>query len=152
MSQKEISIRRFIESDASHASSLIRYCWESMHLGDYEAEGIASQLESTTPEKLFALMESTKLYVAERNGEIIAFGGFDKERVRLLFIHPEFQRNGIGTLLLNKIISDARNDGLTRLDCNSTIYAVPFYLKNGFTPGEIVDFGSIYFRVMTVEL
>ena len=152
MSNNTIEIRNFRESDAAHVSTLIRRCWEELVLGDYDPKGIQIQIEETRPEKLIELNDTVKFFVAER-GEIIAgFGGYDNELVRLMFVSPEFQRKGIGSLILKCILADANRQGIKKLECNSTIYAVPFYLKHGFIEKGEVDFKNIYFKRMLIKL
>ncbi len=147
-----ITIRQFKHSDASASSALIRSCWETMRLGDYAVEGIALQIEGTTPEKLVELSGSTKFYVAAEDGAIVGFGGYNKEKIRLFFVKPGFQRRGIGSRILDKVLSDARNEGIQRLECYSTIYAEPFYLRHGFVKEGVVDFTTIHFYRMSVSL
>lgn len=146
------TVREFKGSDAEAASALIRRCWTTMRLGNYDERGIHTQIEGTTPDKLKELASSTRFYVAEHNGELVGFGGFDKERARLLFVQPESQRKGIGSSVLRRTLADARRQGIARLMCNSTTFAEPFYRKHGFVKKGMLDFGTIHFVQMAIEL
>jgi GNAT superfamily N-acetyltransferase len=145
-------IRQFKHSDAAASSALIRSCWETMRLGDYDVEGIALQIAGTTPGKLVELSGSTKFYVAEEKKAIVGFGGYNKEKIRLVFVKPGLQRRGIGSLILDRVLSDARNEGIQRLECYSTTDAEPFYMRHGFIKEGIVDFTTIHFCRMSVSL
>jgi N-acetylglutamate synthase-like GNAT family acetyltransferase len=152
MNRNEIKIRRFRESDAMGVSKLIHRCWEEMDLGDYDQKGIRLQIESTEPEKLVELSKNITFFVAEHENNVAGFGGHDQELVRLLFVTPEYQRKGIGSSLLEMILNHAREKGIKKLECNSTIYAVPFYAKNGFLEKGAVDFKIIHFSRMSIEI
>lgn len=63
------------------------------------------------------------------------------EKLDLLFVHPGFQRKGVGRALLDAALEVCRSSGKTTLiTLNSSHNALPFYLKYGFVPnGEPRD-------------
>lgn len=50
----------------------------------------------------------------------------------MLFIHPEFQRRGLGKLLLQDAIQKIRESKFTTIRLESDPYAEPFYRSQGF--------------------
>ena len=56
-------------------------------------------------------------------------------RIELLYVDPEYQRQGIATNLLKHALIDSRelDDSLRRVTVNATPYSRGFFLKMGFT-------------------
>lgn len=52
--------------------------------------------------------------------------------VRLVAILPEYQRQGLGRILMNKVESLSAKHGLSRLEVHAAPDAVPFYEKLGW--------------------
>ena len=72
--------------------------------------------------------------VAEGDGEILGFGFVDRYRaeVEAIFVGPEFSRRGIGSELLARLETIARQAGLQRLTLSSSLNAVRFYQAAGY--------------------
>jgi GNAT superfamily N-acetyltransferase len=99
-------------------------------------------------------------YLIEEEGRLVACGGWsrrrtpfggdrsprkddsfldparDAARVRAFFVHPDFARRGLGTLLLNTCEDAARAAGFTRAELTSTLTGVALYEVRGFAAGE----------------
>jgi N-acetylglutamate synthase-like GNAT family acetyltransferase len=147
-----VEIRRFAEDDAVPASRIIHTCFTTMNLGDYTPEGIISQLQDLSPEKLVENSKTMKLFVAVADGVVVGIGGYNAEKIRTVFVTPPFHRKGIGSLIVSRVLSDARQNGIKQLECWSTPFAEPFYSKLGFKKAEILDWGTIRFVRMTINL
>ena len=53
-------------------------------------------------------------------------------RIRAFFIHPEWARQGIGTLILRTCESEASRQGFSLLELASTLPGEPLYLAHGY--------------------
>lgn len=74
-------------------------------------------------------LPSVKLYVIETSGEIKGFIGLLEDTVEMLFIEPDCQNSGYGSLLINFAIEK----GMTKVDVNEqNPKALTFYQKRGF--------------------
>lgn len=78
-------------------------------------------------------------YVVTKNKKIIGCGGIDKKYndkkygiIFCVFIDPEYQRQGIGKKLLQKLESDSILENCNKILVPSSIPAVPFYRKCGY--------------------
>jgi len=60
----------------------------------------------------------------------------DAAKIRAFFIHPEWARRGIGTLILDACETAAKAAGFTRLEMGATLTGVPFYRARGYTDLE----------------
>lgn len=147
-----IQIRRFEDDDAHPANRIIRTCFTTMNLGDFTSAGVASQLGENSPERLIENARTTAMFVATADNRLVGLGGHDAERVRTLFVDPSFQRTGIGSLILSKVLAHARQEGIGRLECWSTPFAEPFYKREGFKNVGLVDNGEVRFVRMMIDL
>jgi GNAT superfamily N-acetyltransferase len=60
----------------------------------------------------------------------------DAAKVRAIFVHPEFARQGLGTLILARVEAEARAAGFSRYEMGSTLTGVPLYRLKGYVEVE----------------
>jgi GNAT superfamily N-acetyltransferase len=60
----------------------------------------------------------------------------DAAKVRAIFVHPDFARQGLGTLILATVESAARKAGFRRFEMGSTLTGVPLYRVKGYVEIE----------------
>lgn len=60
----------------------------------------------------------------------------DAAKVRAIFVHPDFARQGLGTLLLAHVEAAARAAGFRRYEMGSTLTGVPLYRLKGYVEVE----------------
>jgi GNAT superfamily N-acetyltransferase len=58
----------------------------------------------------------------------------DAAKIRAFFVHPDWARRGIGTLILEACENAARKAGFTRLEMGATLSGVAFYRAKGYAP------------------
>src|SRR5260370_29747038 len=56
----------------------------------------------------------------------------DAAKIRAFFVHPDWARRGIGTMILEACESAAGSAGFTQLEMGATLTGVPFYLPRGY--------------------
>jgi GNAT superfamily N-acetyltransferase len=57
-------------------------------------------------------------------------------KVRAIFVHPQFARRGLGTLILARVEAEARAAGFHRYEMGSTLTGVPLYRLKGYAEVE----------------
>jgi GNAT superfamily N-acetyltransferase len=62
----------------------------------------------------------------------------DAAKVRAIFVHPEFSRRGLGSLILATVEEAARAAGFRRFEMGSTLTGVPLYRLKGYVEMERV--------------
>ena len=72
-------------------------------------------------------------------GAVVGFGKRRGESISALYVDPRHHGQGIGAMLLQRLVEDARAEGLTELTTHSTTNAVTFYERHGFVRLELVD-------------
>jgi GNAT superfamily N-acetyltransferase len=60
----------------------------------------------------------------------------DAAKVRAIFVHPEFARRGLGSLILATVENAARAAGFFRFEMGSTLTGVPLYQLKGYIEVE----------------
>ncbi|HEU5267375.1 MAG TPA: GNAT family N-acetyltransferase [Jatrophihabitans sp.] len=77
-----------------------------------------------------------------RDGRVIGFSGARPRGSTLvlddLFVEPDWMGRGVGRLLVDDVVTRATADGITRIEVEANVHAVPFYLCVGFeSDGEV---------------
>ena len=145
MRVNKVSIRVASTADADAVSDLFARCYPVLMAGAYSTETLAAALPLMTNANP-ALLSSGTYYVAERDdGTVVGCGGFTADQpgtgqrkaatghVRHFATDPRCLRQGIGRGIIERAMMDARDAGMRRLDCFSSLNAVPFYSALGFT-------------------
>lgn len=66
--------------------------------------------------------------VVEENDEIIGFGDMDADGyLDRLYVHSEYQRQGVATQIVNELEKHARTNGVSTFTTYASITAVPFF-------------------------
>jgi GNAT superfamily N-acetyltransferase len=60
----------------------------------------------------------------------------DAAKVRAIFVHPEFARRGLGSLILAQVEAAAMAAGFRRFEMGSTLTGVPLYRLKGYREVE----------------
>jgi|GraSoiStandDraft_59_1057299.scaffolds.fasta_scaffold25185_3 GNAT superfamily N-acetyltransferase len=63
----------------------------------------------------------------------------DAAKIRAFFIHPDWSRQGIGTLLLDACESAARAAGFTRFEMGATLTGVKLFQQRGYVALERLE-------------
>ena len=113
------------------------------------------------------LLASGTYFVVEDGDEIVGAGGWTRAapgfggpgrtgvgNIRHVVTDHRRVRRGIGRKLMTRVLSSARDAGVHRMDCLSTLMAEPFYAACGFqTIGPVtlnlrpgIDFPAIHMR------
>ncbi|HEY6306748.1 MAG TPA: GNAT family N-acetyltransferase [Candidatus Angelobacter sp.] len=63
----------------------------------------------------------------------------DAAKIRAFFVHPDWARRGIGSMILEACETAARAAGFTRLEMGATLTGVPFYRARGYVVLERLE-------------
>ena len=63
----------------------------------------------------------------------------DAAKVRAIFVHPDFARQGLGSLILKAVEDAARAAGFRRYEMGSTLTGVPLYSLRGYVEVERIS-------------
>lgn len=134
-----MQLRRATSDDIGQLKTLYFNTILVVNSRDYSNEQVnvwASTAERT--ENLLRRIRQQYFYVAVNNdGLITGFGSLENDGyLDMMYVHKDFQRMGIATLLISKIFETAKQLKLAILTTESSITAKPFFEKHGFVALE----------------
>jgi GNAT superfamily N-acetyltransferase len=63
----------------------------------------------------------------------------DAAKIRAFFVHPDWIRRGLATLILKACEDAARTHGFRRFEMGATLTGVPMYATRGYTADETIE-------------
>lgn len=154
----EFLVRLATPADVPVVKSLIEMSVRGLQARDYTPTQLEAALASVygvdtqlIADRTYFAVETTSL-----PAEIVGCGGWSKRKtlyggdqwraredslldprteaakIRAFFVHPEWARKGIATLILDACEQAAMRAGFTRLEMGATLTGVPFYLARGY--------------------
>ncbi len=157
---ERIFVRVAQESDVPALRPLIDASVRGLQAGEYSPEQIDAALRKVFGVDSQLIADGTYLVAETANGEMAGCGGWSKRKtlyggdvwnaredslldpardaakIRAFFVHPNWARRGIGTLILEACEKAALSAGFTRFEMGATLTGVPLYQARGYTPIE----------------
>ncbi len=141
-------IRRTDHADIPAIDRLLSRSYPTLLKADYAASVLEVALpliSKARPE----LVTSGTYFAAIVEDKIISAGGWSAERptggvepglghIRHVVSDPDYVRRGAAKAVMDATFEDARKAGMTRMECCSTLSAVPFYQAMGFVVSKPV--------------
>jgi GNAT superfamily N-acetyltransferase len=163
--ETKIRVRKAVAADVPRLREVIDASVRGLQSEDYSPAQIEGALKSVYGVDSQLIADGTYL-VAEllepkaAGSQIVACGGWSKRKklyggdqyagredllldplrdaakIRAFFVHPEWARQGIGSLILDACENGAAEAGFTRLEMGATLSGVAFYRAKGYTEVE----------------
>jgi len=94
------------------------------------------------------LIDSGRYYVVERQATLVACAGWSLDElddgktalVRAVYVHPDWARRGLGSLLMNHVHRQAQQAGCQSLRLIATLSGVPLYRQLGYAQTSAAQF------------
>ncbi|HIK46901.1 MAG TPA: GNAT family N-acetyltransferase [Leptolyngbyaceae cyanobacterium M65_K2018_010] len=93
-------------------------------------------------------------YVAEEATGLLGFAGFSgRGHIASVYVRHDWVRRGIGSRLLARVLSQAQQQGITRLYTEASEFSLGLFQKFGFSlyDTEWVDRGGVQFERYLLE-
>ena len=152
------SLRRAASADIPALTTLIHLSVRELQRHDYTPAQIEGALKSVFGVDTALIADGTYFAVEapDTPGVIVACGGWSKRKtlfggdnwnarddvyldpsrdpakIRAFFVHPDWSRRGIGTLLLTACEDAAKDAGFTRFEMGATLTGIPLYRARGY--------------------
>lgn len=145
----EITITEFELRYTEEIISLFYNTVHSVNAADYSSEQLTAWAPETLRQELVerwgASLAINKTFVAWKDGMIVGFSDLAAEgKLDRLYVHKDYQRQGIADKLLEKIEEEARRQQVEELAADVSITAKPFFEHHGFSviePQTVERFG-----------
>ncbi|MDJ0535822.1 MAG: GNAT family N-acetyltransferase [Xenococcaceae cyanobacterium MO_207.B15] len=93
-------------------------------------------------ESIFDSQEKQNLHLAittKTQYQVLAYGRLDRKssdefQICQMVVEPEYQRQGLGTLILKALTKVATNKGASLVTLNARVTKIEFYQRYGFEP------------------
>jgi putative acetyltransferase len=137
-SDRSPTIRRFDPGDLDEILRLFRDTVRTVNRRDYSAEQVAAWAPDAPDRGAWlARLAVGWTLVAEDGGSgepaIVGFGQLRPDcRVDYFYVHAGRQGEGIGSLLLRRLVEVAQTQALQELTVEASITARPFFERHGF--------------------
>lgn len=132
-----MEIRAYRESDIPQMISLFYETVHTINQRDYSQK----QLDAWAPfDEMKLKLEAWKYSlsqnitnIAEMNGCILGFADMTtKGHLDRLYVHKDYQRQGVASALVKRLELEARELGLHEMDTEASITAKPFFERQGY--------------------
>ncbi|MFZ0805554.1 MAG: GNAT family N-acetyltransferase [Candidatus Sulfotelmatobacter sp.] len=152
-------LRQAVPADIPRLRDIIEASVRGLQAQDYSPAQIEGALTSVYGVDTRLIADGT-YFVVEVENQIAACGGWSKRRtlyggdqyaaredslldprheaakIRAFFVHPNWARQGLGTMILEACEKAAIQAGFTRLEMGATLSGVPFYRAKGYVELE----------------
>ena len=133
MPETSINIRCATETDAQRIHELHLSSVRNLCAANYEPTTIEGWLVNRSAQGYLRGIRSGSIFVAETNSRIVGFCEAVPGEVVAVFVDPAVAHQGIGSVLLEKALSLAKQQPGKAVRLEATLNAVGFYEKFGFT-------------------
>ena len=129
----QLVIRAAAETDAPAISELIQRAIRETNAADYAPEVIERIAADFAPSAVLRRMADRKVFVADAGTTLMGTVSLGRDKVHSVFVRADAQRSGVGRLMMAFIEDVARGEGRHALALSSSLTAVPFYARLGYT-------------------
>ena len=117
--------------------AISRLYYDTIHrinVQDYSREQVDAWAPEVPGESFWReRFKNYTVYVAEDDGCIVGFTELGTTgHIDCFFVHHDWQRCGVGTRLMKRVMTTATRNGISRLNAEVSITAAPFFRSQGF--------------------
>lgn len=148
-------MRKWRPQDLGATIETFRRAVHELAAGDYTPQELAAWAPEEADHGAWERrMENSRGWIFEINGRLGGFITTDApDHIDMLFVHPDYQRMGVASALLELLVADAGSRGITTLSTEASRTAKPFFERSGFTVlrTERVERGGIALERFVME-
>ena len=138
--EEDLVLRPFESADAPPVAALIATTMRRSNARDYPLERLEALIDYFTPEKLRQLATERECLVALDGSRVVGTAAREGAELLTFFVHPDYQRRGVGARLLARLESSARAAGSTVMRVEASLTGAPFYERSGYRrTGELLE-------------
>ena len=155
----KVQIRKAVPADIPRLREVIEASVRGLQANDYSPSQLEGALRSVYGVDSQLIADGT-YFAVEMSGQIVACGGWSKRKtlyggdqyagredslldpksdaakIRAFFVHPDYARRGIGSVILDACEAAAIAAGFRRLEMGATLSGVAFYRAKGYAERE----------------
>jgi putative acetyltransferase len=130
-----VALRPYVSADVKRCAEIFRSSIEALAADDYDADQREAWAARADDQTAFgARLSSALTLLAVVEGAIAGFASLKGgEEIDMLFVDPEFARQGVGRALIDALTRLADSRGAKRLTTEASDAAKPLFDRQGFT-------------------
>ncbi len=126
------TLKRASEQDYPDIQSLIYTTVKACYPAIYAPEIIRFYLDYHSLEEIYRRASTGVVLALAMDNFIRATGFLSQSEMGGVYVHPEYQRKGLGTIIIKNLFDIALEQKLPRIWLDATPFARPLYEKLGF--------------------
>jgi GNAT superfamily N-acetyltransferase len=127
-----VIIRRIEPEDYDAVKELIHITIKASYPSIFPQEVVKFFLEYHSVGEIKRRADNGIVLVIEEDKQLRATGFFMEEEMGGVYVHPDFQKHGFGSLIVEKLLEAAQERKCRYFHLDATPLAKPLYLKMGF--------------------
>jgi len=130
-----MKVRKYKEGEEEALWGIFYNTIHKVNINDYSEEQVAAWAPLDFDQEIWAnKIRSINPFVVENDGVIIGYADLQLNGlIDHFYCHYQWQRKGVGTILMEKIYEKAKYLGIQVLTSEVSITAKPFYISHGFS-------------------
>jgi putative acetyltransferase len=126
--------RPYAAADLDALIALFRTSVRSLAPHDYTlGQVLAWAPDEIDPDGWRVRLAASSTWVAASGDRVAGFISLEWDgHLDMLYVHPDFQRRGVASMLLRRLETSAKRRGLVRLFTEASTAAKPFFERRGF--------------------
>jgi putative acetyltransferase len=130
-----VSLRPYLPADARRCAEIFRSSIEELAADDYDEDQREAWVSRADDEQAFsARLGEALTLLAVIDGAVAGFASLKgPDQIDMLFVGPEFARQGAGRALIEALTKLAQARGAKRLSVEASDVAKPLFERQGFT-------------------
>ncbi len=128
-----ITLRPMLPADAQNLAELFKLSVINLGEEDYSEEQLAAWAERAEMASFDTQLAAQLTLLAMKNGHVAGFASLKgKDTLTMLYVHPNFARQGVATALVEALerLAAARGAATLTVDASETAY--PLFLKREY--------------------
>jgi len=130
-----VSLRPYLPPDVRRCAEIFRSSIDELAADDYDEDQREAWASRADDEQAFgAKLSGALTLLAVIDGAVAGFASLKgAEEIDMLFVDPEFARQGVGRTLVDALTKLAQARGAKRLTVEASDVAKPLFERQGFT-------------------
>jgi putative acetyltransferase len=131
-----VNLRTHVEADPAKLAHIF---YKAVHAlpdtfySQKQKDAWAPTVDNLVLERWQKRVETKRPFVAEYKDNVVGFIELEIDgQIDCFYVHPEYQAFGIGGMLYQQALNEARGFGIKQLSVDASLAAKPFFEKRGF--------------------